>query len=226
MIKEKVILEGIVGSKAYGLDTPESDTDIKGIFIYPTEKILSFDKGKQTYNKQTEGSISDDVEYHEVEKFMSLAMKCNPTILEMLFLDEYTQLTKEGEFLISLRKYFLSNTVFKSYGGYALAQAKKLYIKAQSGNQHTRHEKHARHCFRLLLQGEQLLKTGTLRVKLDVKERYQLFEISKMSVDDMINLFEDKFKEFDKIESILPDKPDYEKLNELLLYMRYKNLKG
>ena len=32
-----IIYECISGSKAYGLDIPESDTDIKGVFIIPTE---------------------------------------------------------------------------------------------------------------------------------------------------------------------------------------------
>lgn len=35
--KGLIILECISGSKAYGLDTPTSDTDIKGVFILPKE---------------------------------------------------------------------------------------------------------------------------------------------------------------------------------------------
>jgi len=34
-----IILECISGSKAYGLDTPQSDTDIRGVFILPQEDI-------------------------------------------------------------------------------------------------------------------------------------------------------------------------------------------
>ena len=30
-----IILECISGSRAYGLDTPTSDTDIKGVFVLP-----------------------------------------------------------------------------------------------------------------------------------------------------------------------------------------------
>lgn len=33
--KNLILLECISGSKAYGLDTPESDTDIKGVFLLP-----------------------------------------------------------------------------------------------------------------------------------------------------------------------------------------------
>ena len=36
-VNKNLIYKTIVGSKAYGIDTPESDTDIKGITIAPKE---------------------------------------------------------------------------------------------------------------------------------------------------------------------------------------------
>lgn len=36
-----IIYEIITGSQAYGTSTPESDVDIKGIFILPVEYILT-----------------------------------------------------------------------------------------------------------------------------------------------------------------------------------------
>ncbi|MEM8892659.1 MAG: nucleotidyltransferase domain-containing protein, partial [Bacteroidota bacterium] len=33
--RDLILLECISGSKAYGLDTPTSDTDIKGVFYLP-----------------------------------------------------------------------------------------------------------------------------------------------------------------------------------------------
>jgi predicted nucleotidyltransferase len=35
-----IILSGIVGSTAYGLDTPESDVDRAGIFAVDTEELF------------------------------------------------------------------------------------------------------------------------------------------------------------------------------------------
>lgn len=37
---QNIILEGVTGSKAYGLDHADSDEDIKGIYILPTEKNI------------------------------------------------------------------------------------------------------------------------------------------------------------------------------------------
>ena len=199
------------------LATPESDTDIKGIFLYPTEKILSLQKGKETFSKR-----DPDIEHHEVEKFIKLAIKCNPTILEILFLDEYTKLTEEGKMLVKIRELFLSNKVFYSYGNYALDQAKKLYKRYAEGNEHTRHEKHARHCFRLLFQGKELLETKSLTVRL--KDPDIFFEISKMEVDDMMKIFASKYTEFKNIKTDLPENPDYDKINDVLVKIRRMNL--
>ena len=44
-LKEKgvIVLECISGSKAYGLDTPISDTDIKGVFVLPKKDFYGLD---------------------------------------------------------------------------------------------------------------------------------------------------------------------------------------
>jgi len=209
----KVILEGIVGSKAYGLSTNTSDTDVKGIFVLPTQEILSLHKSKDTINR-----TDPDIEHHEVQKFINLACKCNPTILELLFLDDYIILTKEGQLLLENRQLFLSKNIYKSYGGYAVSQAKKLYRKGIAFN---RYEKHSRHCFRLLLQGKQLLEEKTLTIK--VKNPEELFTISKLQPDELLVKFEEEFKKFDAIETTLPEKPDYDKINEILLKIRGMN---
>ena len=35
-----ILFECISGSRAYGLDTPTSDTDIKGVFYLPKERFF------------------------------------------------------------------------------------------------------------------------------------------------------------------------------------------
>jgi len=214
----KIILEAICGSHAYGLDTPESDIDLKGVFVAPTQEVLSLKKPKETIDK-----TNPDVCYHEVEKFIRLAMKCNPTILEMLYLDDYRILTETGRLLISARNQFLSSIVYKSYGGYAIAQARKLNRRGDSWDvgMKNRYAKHARHCFRLLEQGRQLLETGEMSVK--VTNREELFSLGELNPEQMVDKFEKSFKDFDKIKSILPDQPDYDAINEILLTIRKNN---
>jgi len=220
MKPDNIILEGITGSKAYGLDHADSDTDIKGIYVAPTEKILGL------YNvKETIDHTDPDWTYHEVEKFIQLAMKGNPTILELLFLDGYTTLSKAGKMLVDNRHLFLSNIVYKSYGGYALSQARKLNARGGTygSGRGNRYEKHTRHCFRLLYQGKELLETGTLTVRVTPAMREELFAIGKSEPSEIIDRFEKEFLEFDKIKSVLPEEPNKEEINKLLLKIRKGN---
>jgi hypothetical protein len=230
----KIILEAIVGSHAYGLNDVNSDIDKAGIFVVKTNEVLSVRKPKETICK-----TNPDISYHEVEKFIRLAMVCNPTILELLFLDSYEILTQEAEWLIQIRKAFLSNAIFNSYGGYAIQQARRLNNKAYkisdvvidelpnigisfNADTNNRPAKHARHCFRLLQQGRELLETGNLTVK--VKNREELLSFGKFTIDELVCKFEEEYQKFRTVKSILLQKPDYETINSVLLKIRSLNV--
>jgi predicted nucleotidyltransferase len=214
---KSVILEGVTGSQAYGLATESSDLDIKGIYVAPTRDILGLFPVHETIDH-----TDPDWSYHEVGKFVRLAMKGNPSILEMLYLEGYTKIEKHGKMLVDNRYLFLSNVIYKSYGGYAINQARKLNARRGSFSSATknRYSKHARHCFRLLWQGRQLLQTGDLTVRVTPEMREQLFAIGELPVDQLVDRFEREFAEFDKTKSVLPDQPDMARINELLLKIR------
>lgn len=222
-----VVLKGITGSKAYGLDTPTSDTDIKGVFVVPINDILGLFWNR---SKETKATHNPDIEFHEVGKFIRLAADCNPSILELLYLDDYLELSPIGQMLIDNRDLFLSKHIYKSYGGYAVSQAHDLNKRAHEGKDgfssdtKNRTPKHARHCFRLMDQGRQLLETGTLTVRVTPDQRKELFAIGEMSVEDIVNKFDKEFETFDTIETSLPDEPDLIKINELLLTIRRMTL--
>lgn len=227
MKPDNIILEGVTGSVAYGLNTENSDVDIKGIYLVPTENVLSFGWNMK---HSTKDHTDPDWVYHEVQKFMSLAMVCNPTITELLWLEDYTKLTPIGQLLIDNRELFLSNIVFDAYGGYALSQARDLNRRGgtYANGRNKRFEKHTRHCFRLLLQGRELLETGKLTVRVTPEQREELFAIGKLSPEEVIKRFTEEFEGFkrdskNRIKSVLPDKPDKERLNELLLKIRKMN---
>jgi hypothetical protein len=215
-----IILEAVCGSIAYGLATPNSDEDLRGVFVAPTEQLLGLRKPAETVDK-----TNPDVCYHEVEKYMRLCLKCNPSLLEILFMDDYRILTDEGQALIDLRSAFLSNTVRHAYGGYAISQARRLNARGDGiwdSDVKNRYAKHGRHCFRLLDQGQQLLETGTLTVR--VSNREELFALGELSPLEMVDKFEERFREFNSAVSILPDHPDFERVNSLLLEIRHAHL--
>jgi predicted nucleotidyltransferase len=211
-----VILEAVVGSKAYGMDTPDSDTDTVGIYVAPINRIIGL--SGLSDKASTRVDPNKDSVYHELGKFARLAIVCNPTLVELLWLQDYLVQTPEGEALRSLRHAYLStNKVRNSYAGYALQQAKKLAKRPD----HPRYAKHGRHCFRLLMQAEQLLTTGELRVKLTPEERDKVFHLGSRPPEEVTELFERFLARIDTIDSVLPDKPNLSLVGQRLLEIRW-----
>ena len=115
----RIIFECISGSRAYGLDTPTSDTDIRGVFILPKEHFYSLDYIGQVNNE------SNDIVYYELRKFMELCSKNNPNILELLNVPEDCILYKHPVFDFIKIELFLSKQCEKSFANYAYAQIRK-----------------------------------------------------------------------------------------------------
>jgi predicted nucleotidyltransferase len=114
-----IIFECISGSRAYGLDTPSSDTDIRGVFILPKEHFYSLDYIGQVNNE------SNDIVYYELRKFIELCSKNNPNILELLNVPKECVLYKHPIFDEIKLEFFLSKQCKKSFANYAYAQIKK-----------------------------------------------------------------------------------------------------
>lgn len=227
MKPDNIILEGVTGSKAYGLDTENSDTDIKGVYVLPTRTVLSvgFDLQHTTVDH-----VDPDWVYHEVGKFMKLVIAGNPTVTELLYLDEYTVYSDVAQKLVANRDAFLSTkAVMNAYRGYAFSQAKKLNNRTEQGldgydsSLKNRFAKHTRHCFRLLMQARQLLETGILSVRVTPEQREYLFAMGEKTADEVVDEFMKQDSQFEKIKSVLPDEPDYDTLNRLLYEIRMQN---
>lgn len=208
------LLRGIAGSTAHGLATENSDEDLHGVFSWPTEDFLDL----STPPESITGHDPQDYSYHELKKFLKLALKANPTVLELLWLDEYLDVDNAwGGDLIYHRKEFLSSrSVYNAYGGYAHDQFKKLERRALHGeasfssDTRNRTAKHARHLFRLLEQGSDLLTKGTFSIK--VKNPQFYFDLMEMTPEQWSELYKVAATEFERSYkfSLLPDEPNME----------------
>ena len=224
-----VILQGIVGSTAYGLATPESDIDRLGVFQVRTSELLGLHPPKDS-----RVSHEPDIAHHELGKFIRLCLANNPTVMELLWLDEYEVCTYVGEALIDIRQSFLSQRVRNTYGGYAIQQLERLKRREEaepgagfSSDLKKRTEKHARHCYRLILQGTNTLQTGELRVRLTSDEVQMCREAGLMAAND-VDGFETMVRslmdDFDSVATDLPEAPDEKKAEELLVATRLLDL--
>lgn len=220
----KKILEGIVGSTAYGLAHADSDLDYIGIGVRPTREVLGVFQPEET-----EVTKNPDRTIHEVRKFCHLAGKNNPTIMELLWLDEYEIAEDEALFLIDIREEFLSKKLRKTYGGYAKQQAERLLRRGDfAADLKKRQAKHGRHCTRLLLQGQSALETGKIIVRLNSDQVDFVRGMGEMAVNDIENfhaIIDDMDDKFGAMldQSDLPEEPNWEAINDTLLTIRRKN---
>lgn len=127
-IPGNTIIFGRSGSHSYGLNTPESDEDFKGIAIPPKEFMLGFVKRfEQAEVKKTKDS---DIEFtiYEIRKFFNLCADNNPNIIELLWLEpgDYLNVTPIGEKIIAARQEFLSKRARYSFAGYAFGQLHRI----------------------------------------------------------------------------------------------------
>lgn len=117
----QIIFKGIVGSQAYGISTPTSDVDIKGVFIQPLDDILGFG-----YKEQISDSTNDTT-YFEIRRFLQLLQSANPTMLELLNLPEDCIIYSHPimDQIKNQKEKFLVSGCKNSFGGYAVEQIRK-----------------------------------------------------------------------------------------------------
>ncbi|MFK7001937.1 nucleotidyltransferase domain-containing protein [Flavobacterium oreochromis] len=114
-----ILFEVISGSKSFGLDTPTSDTDIKGVFYMPKDKFYGLEYIPQISNE------TNDIVYYELGRFVELLLKNNPNILEVLASPEDCILYKHPLMNQLKIEDFLSKLCKDTFAGYAITQIKK-----------------------------------------------------------------------------------------------------
>lgn len=170
-----VLLAGVVGSTAYGLNHAGSDVDRLGMYAAPT---VSFHGLRPPIGDRDTVVIKhpSDAVYHEALKYVRLVMKGNPSVTELLWLDRYEVVTPLGMFLVNRRTRLLAAPrVRAAYLGYATSQFSRLFNRGDgsfSADTRKRTAKHARHLLRLLHQGIDLYRTGHLTIKVSEPQEY------------------------------------------------------
>lgn len=134
------ILEMKFGSHLYGTDTPESDLDLKAIYL-PTAKeivlgnyaeVVNLSRKKKPCERNNKEDV--DIEIFSLDRFLSELMDGQTWALDFLFApaDAYTEVTPYGDKLIGLiyheRSRLLTRNI-NAFVGYARRQAHKYGIK-------------------------------------------------------------------------------------------------
>jgi uncharacterized protein len=210
-----VIYRCIVGSTAYGLSREGSDVDRRGFYLPPAELKWSL----AGVPEQLESDSEDT--YWELEKFIRLALKANPNVLECLYSPLVETCTPLAQELIDMRHIFLSQHVHRTYNAYVLSQFKKL--ERDLRNIGEIRWKHVMHLIRLLLSGVQVLRHGFVPLRVDdYRDRLLAIRRGEVPWNDVEQWRLELHGELDSaLESTkLPEHPDYEQANRFLIRAR------
>lgn len=226
----------ISGSHSYGLNTENSDLDIRGIFITDPKEFWSGKHFQDVYDYQIDNV---DIVLYSFHKFIDLLTKANPTFLLLLGVkSEY--ILQSSDIINNLKKnqnIFFSKKIFNTFGGYAnqcLSRIHKAYdiknpntISFNSPELNHRNRQKGdikelyKHCCHLLLLyyiGIDLLINQELVIYRE-KEHDLLMSIKTGSypLDKIFELQEKLEQKFQNAKDItkLPEEPDYNAIYEL-----------
>ena len=230
---DRSILIGYRGSITHGTFRPSKDSsipddrDVIAVVMNPIDHYFGFTM--QDVWERKEG-IWDLVAY-EARKYLGLLLKSNPSVLESLWLPSnyYIKMTPAGKLLIEYRNLFMTKEVSKTFLGYAYSQMKKVEAGKTNGAMGAKRKalveqfgfdtKNVAQAIRLLKMGMEILCTGEMRVErednrylVDIRQGKYSLEYCKAEATNYIKMVEDAL-----IKSVLPVRPDKERVNALLV---------
>ena len=213
---DRVIFRCVIGSRAYGLDDDDSDIDRRGIYLPPTTLHWSL----YGVPDQLENDATQEV-YWELQKFVVLALKANPNVLECLYTPLVETATPLAQELLGVKEVFLSKLIFQTYSGYVASQFKKMQTDIR--NQGKVKWKHVMHLIRLLLSGIHVLKEGFVTVAVgEHRDRLLAVKSGELMWDEVEAWRLALHQEFNSAfeHTMLPERPNYERANEFLIKAR------
>lgn len=195
---------------------PSASSSRRGIYLPPAELHWSlYGVPEQLENEECQET------YWELQKFLVMALKANPNVLECLYTPLVEHVTPLAQELLAMRERFLSKLVYQTYNGYVMSQFKRM--QAELRNRGQLKWKHVMHLIRLLIAGVTVLRER--RVPVDVGEhREALLAIRRgeapwKEVDAwLLRLHRDFDAAFEQ--TTLPERPDYAAADALLIKAR------
>lgn len=224
-------LAGYRGSIAHGTAGDIiDDVDVGGVFIAPKTHYF----GLTALEHIERIGIADKYDFalFEIRKYFRLLLKSNPNVLSLLWLSQnlYICQSEWGKRLIENRDIFMSKILYKSFGGYAFGQLRRMTHACteqayQGEKRRERFEKfgydckNAAHLIRLLRMGIEALLTGEINVaRHDAKQLKEIkrgeWSLAKVETEAtrLQQLLDEAF-----VKCELPARPDFHRAEQLLM---------
>jgi predicted nucleotidyltransferase len=216
LVRDHTIYACVMGSRAFGLATEESDTDRRGVYLTPTPLFWRFDKPPT----HVEGPAEEQFSW-ELERFCELALRANPNILECLHSPLVEHVDDTGRELLAVRDAFLSRRVHETFTRYAHGQRRKLDADVRAHG--APRWKHAMHLLRLLTSARDLLRTGTLTIDVgDHREALLAVKRGEVPWPEVESRMARLAREGEEAarRSPLPEEPDRRRVEDFLVRVR------
>lgn len=207
-----------VGSHAFGLAGEGSDDDVRGFYLPPARLHWSLFKLPEQLEYADEQT--DEV-YWELEKFLKLALKANPNVLETLWTPLVLHADEVAQRLRQMRDLFLTRYLYKTYSGYVLSQFRRMANAHEKTGKYR--AKHAMHLIRLLYSGIEALQTGQIRIDVGAhREELLAIKAGALSFEQARDRALELDREFQEAyrRTTLPEQPDYRRADEFLIWAR------
>ena len=220
----------LIGSHAYGLATPESDTDLRGVVI---PDGLEYYFGLETFDKPIEYKEDEDHVAWGLKQFAALAENCNTQVLEMLFSEKdnirYCHPVFEENFIKNQKK-FITKRIYEVIRGYSYSEYRKSIGESSRDLGSRRKEdldkfgyscRNASHCLRLLYAGSIALQDGVFPVRLDgsMQKICMDLKLGKLSLEEYKYLYMSFSQDLEQyyLDCTLPEHIDRAWLNKILI---------
>jgi hypothetical protein len=119
-LRPTVVIDTLVGSRAWGVAEEGSDEDRRGVFVLPFAWTTGLAEPPLDLV-----SVDGSHTYWEIGKAIRQALRADPNTLEMLFAHPHV-VDEMGAQLVAIRDAFLSIEIYGSFGRYALSQLDRL----------------------------------------------------------------------------------------------------
>jgi predicted nucleotidyltransferase len=111
-----IVCKALGGSHSYGLNTPSSDTDWRGIFMH-TDIHAVIGLGRFEHQQDKEGG--KDEEMKEFRHALTLLRQANSQMVELLFIEDWAEISPLWSYTIQHRKKLISSEkLFSCLRGY------------------------------------------------------------------------------------------------------------
>lgn len=221
LYKNRIIYAAAVGSQAWGLAGPNSDQDVRGVFLWPfTDQAGLLPPQEEIHDPD------QDAQYWELSKLFRHALNADPGAIEMLWSPLVLIMTPAGQRIVENRRLFISQGILGSFGRYALSQFKKIQSRLRSGELiREARPKNAYNLIRILHSALRWYREGEPLIEVPSPLREQLLEIKSGAVPIETVLSEGfalaaKLEEEHLRPHKLPAEPDFAGAEALLLELR------